>query len=101
MQTAATWDWLGEPLAVDFANTLKRRGAEHVELLVDGDELARWCALEGERVPELPAAEAAQRLDEVRAVRDDVFAVLRAAAEREPLPREAAERLDARARRHP
>src|SRR4051794_29040556 len=98
---AVTWDWLGEPLAVDFANTLKRRGADHVELLVSGEDLARWSALEAPRVPALNTADAERDLDAVRAVRDDVFAVLRAAAQGEPPLPEAAERLDARARRHP
>jgi predicted RNA-binding Zn ribbon-like protein len=98
---AVAWDWLGEPLAVDFANTLKRRGAEHAELLVTGADLERWCALEHGRVPSPGAAEAEERLAEVRAVRDDVFAVLRAAAEGAAAPRAAVARLDARARRHP
>jgi predicted RNA-binding Zn ribbon-like protein len=96
-----SWDWLGEPLAADFANTRKRHGAEHVDLLAGGADLERWCALEGDRVPPIGAAEAERRLDDVRAVRDDVFAVLRAAAAGESPPAEAARRLDARARRHP
>jgi predicted RNA-binding Zn ribbon-like protein len=96
-----TWDWLGEPLAVDFANTVKRRGAAHADLLLAGDDLRRWCALEGDRVRMPSAAEAAARLGDVRAVRDDVFAVLRAAAQSAAPPPGAAARLDARARRHP
>jgi predicted RNA-binding Zn ribbon-like protein len=95
------WDWLGEPLGIDFANTRKRRGAEDVDLLRDGAELARWSELEAGRVPRLDAATAAAHLDTVRAVRDDVFAVLRAAAAGDPPPAAAAGRLDARVRRHP
>jgi predicted RNA-binding Zn ribbon-like protein len=95
------WDWLGEPLAVDFANTIKRRGSAHVELLRDGVDLAEWCRHETGRVPVLSDAEAAAGLAAVRAVRDDVFAVLRAAAQGEAPPAPAAERLDRRARRHP
>jgi predicted RNA-binding Zn ribbon-like protein len=95
------WDWLGEPLAVDFANTLKRRGDAHVDLLRAGRDLLDWCAREAGRVPAPPRAAAEARLAEVRAVRDDVFAVLRAAAAARPFPRPASERIDARARRHP
>jgi predicted RNA-binding Zn ribbon-like protein len=95
------WDWLGEPLAADFANTIKRTGAEYVELLREGADLARWSALEHGRVAPVPAGLAGERLDEVRAVRDDVFAVLRAAAAGEPAPPEPGARLDARALRHP
>jgi predicted RNA-binding Zn ribbon-like protein len=97
----APWDWLGEPLAVDLANTLKRRGDAHVDLLRDGGDLLAWCACEGVRVRAPGRADADARLGEVRAVRDDVFAVLRAAAEGRTLPHAAAERIDARARRHP
>jgi predicted RNA-binding Zn ribbon-like protein len=95
------WDWLGEPLAVDLANTIKRRGREYVELLRAPADLAEWCRHEAGRVPASAAEAAGARLGEVRAVRDDVFAVLRAAAEGEPVPAGAAGRLDARARRHP
>jgi len=95
------WDWLGEPLAVDFANTVKRHGASHVELLASGEDLLAWCGHETERVPAPGASEAQVRLDEVRAVRDDVFAVLLAATAGEPPPSAAAERLNARMLRHP
>jgi predicted RNA-binding Zn ribbon-like protein len=101
MATMTSWDWLGEPLAVDFANTCKRRGARYVDLLAGGEDLARWSALEGDRIPAVAEAEATRHLDEVRGVRDDVFAVLRAAAARVVPPDDAVERLDARARRHP
>src|SRR4051812_37715467 len=96
-----SWDWLGDPLAVDFANTLKRRGADHVDLLAAGEDLERWCELEGDRVPRLGAGEATHRLADVRAVRAAVCAVLRAAAEGQACPPEPGARLDARARRHP
>jgi predicted RNA-binding Zn ribbon-like protein len=97
----APWDWLGEPLAVDFANTIRRRGDAHVELLRDGGDLLAWCAGEAGRVRAPGGAEARARLAEVRAARDDVFAVLRAAAEGRTPPAAAARRVDASARRHP
>jgi hypothetical protein len=101
MTRTSAWDWLGEPLAVDFANTVKRRGSRYVELLRDGADVAAWCARERGRVPRLDGPTATARLDEIRATRDDVFAVLSAVADRRAGPRSSAERLDARARRFP
>lgn len=97
----ASWEWLGEPLAVDFANTLRRRGRTYEELLVSGADLARWSRRESKRVPVLNARAIAPRLDEARAVRDDVFAVLHAATSGRRLPSEATQRINARAREHP
>jgi predicted RNA-binding Zn ribbon-like protein len=94
------WDWLGEPLAADFANTLKRRGRTMLDLLRGGDDLAEWAGLEDGRVPAVSAEEAAARLDEVRAVRDDVAAVLRAAVDGADAAAAVA-RLDGLARRRP
>jgi predicted RNA-binding Zn ribbon-like protein len=88
-----------EPLAVEFANTRKRHGMEYVELLRDGADVAAWSAREP--VAAVGARAAAARLEEIRAVRDDVFAVLLAAAAGEPVPADAAARLNERARRHP
>jgi predicted RNA-binding Zn ribbon-like protein len=98
-----SWDWLGEPLAVDFANTVRRRGGEYQELLASPADAAAWAAYEHEleRVPAVTARAVASRLDEVRAARDDVFAVLGAAAAGDPLPRQPGDRLNARARAHP
>lgn len=90
------WDWLGDDLAIDFANTLKREGREYVDLLATGDDLAEWARREQGRVPAVPAAAAAPRLGEVRAVRDDVFAVLAATAAAEPRPAPATRRLNER-----
>jgi predicted RNA-binding Zn ribbon-like protein len=77
------WEWLGEPLAVDFANTRKRRGPVDVDLLADGHDLLGWLAAERRiaagRVPAVPARLAGERLGDVRAVRDDVAALLRGA----------------------
>jgi predicted RNA-binding Zn ribbon-like protein len=80
----AEWDWLGEPLAVDFANTWRRRGAVYRELLRSGADLAAWAEREAGRVPSIDAAVAEGRLDEVCALRDEVFALLAAAVAGEP-----------------
>jgi predicted RNA-binding Zn ribbon-like protein len=68
---------MAEPLAIEFANTVQRRGMEYVELLGSPDDVTEWASREG--LP-LSARDAASRLGEVRALRDAVFALLRAAA---------------------
>jgi predicted RNA-binding Zn ribbon-like protein len=99
--TSRLWDWLGEPLPIDFANTVRREGSGYRELLRSGDDLARWSGLERGRVPAIDPVAAGRRLDEVRAVRDDVFALLGAAAAGTPFPPDARQRLNDRARAHP
>jgi predicted RNA-binding Zn ribbon-like protein len=94
------WEWLGDDLAIDFANTVKRRGVEYEELLGSPAAVSEWAGRQNGRVPAVRESDVAGRLDEIVAVRDDVFAVLRAASLGEPPPEKAAERLDARARRH-
>ncbi|MEA2279530.1 MAG: hypothetical protein QOK21_137 [Solirubrobacteraceae bacterium] len=95
------WDFLGQPLAVDFSASVKRRGDAHVELWRDGSDVADWCARMDGRVPRLTADQAGARLGELRTVRDDVFAILGAVVAGTAFPAAAAERLDARAREHP
>ena len=93
------WEWLGEALAVDFANTTKRSGGEERELLRAPDDLATWAARESGRVPEVDAG--AVRLGEVRTLRDDVKALLGAVVREEPAPVSAVERINARVRAAP
>jgi predicted RNA-binding Zn ribbon-like protein len=93
------WDWLGEALAVDFANTTKRSGGEEHELLRAPEDLAMWAECEGARVPAIDAGEV--RLGEVLTLRDDVKALLRAVVAGEPPPAPAAERVNARVRAAP
>jgi predicted RNA-binding Zn ribbon-like protein len=95
------WDWLSEPLAMDFANTTRRRGMVEHDYLRDAADLESWSEREAERVPRVPARAAAGRMDEVRAVRDDVKAVLRATVDKTPLPPQAVARLNSRARAVP
>jgi predicted RNA-binding Zn ribbon-like protein len=80
------WSWLGEPLAIDFANTVRRRGSDYTELLRSGADLRAWALHEANRVPDPPELLADSRLDEVRELRDAIFALLLAAARREPAP---------------
>ena len=60
------WDWLGEPLAVDFANTVRRSGWHYRELLEDGGDVASWSQRQAGRVPVLAARTAQSRLAERR-----------------------------------
>jgi predicted RNA-binding Zn ribbon-like protein len=93
------WDWLGEPLAVDFANTTKRSGGEELELLQAPDDLVAWAACEDGRVPAIDAG--AVRIGEVRTLRDDVKALLHAVVAGELAPGPAVERVNARVRAAP
>jgi predicted RNA-binding Zn ribbon-like protein len=72
------------PLAVAFANTRRRRGAVYHDLLRSGADLAAWA--QREELPALGAEAADARLDDVRALRDEVFALLKATAAGEPAP---------------
>jgi predicted RNA-binding Zn ribbon-like protein len=98
--TPARWSWLGEPLAIDFANTVRRRGETYEELLRTPDDLAEWAERQRGRIPALPAI-SETRLAEVRALRDAVFATLRAAAEGERAPADAERALNAALREVP
>jgi predicted RNA-binding Zn ribbon-like protein len=93
------WDWLGEALAVDFANTTKRFGGEERELLEVPGDLAEWAAEQAGRVPAVEPE--AVRLGEVRTLRDDVKALLHAVVLGEPAPVPAVERINARVRAAP
>jgi predicted RNA-binding Zn ribbon-like protein len=100
-RTEELWDWLGQPLAVDFANTVRRSGREYRELLDTGADVASWSQREARRVPLLTARMAHARLPEIRAVRDDVFALLLAAVRGAGAPGDAVRRINARARERP
>jgi predicted RNA-binding Zn ribbon-like protein len=78
--------WLVFPPAVDLANTVVVDAGRPVDMLTTDDELAAWAALESGRIPEVEAT--AGQLVEVRALRDDVRALLFAAAGGRPLPSE-------------
>ena len=86
------WAWLGEPLGIDFANTVRRRGLRYEEHLEEAGDLVVWARHEGLR---LTAREVAPRLDDVRELRDAVFALLLAATRGEPSPAGAESRLNA------
>jgi predicted RNA-binding Zn ribbon-like protein len=92
------WDWLGEPLAVDVANTVRRHGMTYVDLWRTGDDVVRWARLQNGRVPVPDRQLIEARLDELRSARDDVFALLLATTSGVRLPEHLTARINERAR---
>src|SRR3954469_5436512 len=90
------WFWLTEPLAMDFANTIRRRGMVDHDYLRTGADLASWSVAEAPQVPRVNARAAQARLAEVRAVRGDLRAILQATVAGAPLPSRAVARVNAR-----
>jgi predicted RNA-binding Zn ribbon-like protein len=95
------WFWLTEPLAMDFANTIRRRGMVDHDYLRTGADVAGWAAAEAPQVPRVSARVAQARFEEIRSVRDDVRALLQATVDGVALPARATRRLNARARAVP
>src|SRR5918995_3544129 len=86
--------WLGEPLAIDLANTVMVvREGEGVDLLATSDDLRRWLAAERERLGD--CAFAIAHLAEIRALRDAVRGVLSAAGAGTTPPPETLEHVNA------
>src|ERR1700704_2741915 len=88
--------WLGEPLAIDLANTVmvvREDGDDEVDLLSIPAELEHWLAAEGGRVDGHGAA--ASALGAIRELRDAVRGLLTAVAEGAEPPRGDLERVNA------
>jgi len=95
-----SWDWLGDDLAVDLANTVRRRRDGDQELLATPGDLRDWLAHEAGRLPAAgPVGE--PELRRFVALRDEALAVLRAAAQGRPAPAWAVAAIDARVLRTP
>ena len=93
------WSWLGESLPTDFANTVRRDGMTYVELWGTGADVAEWARRQDGQVPVPSPDEAEDRLDELRSIRDDVFALLLATTSGGELPGDVTARINALARR--
>ena len=85
--TATSWDaahFVGGHLVLDLTNTVYDRAhpVEDNELLRSPADVLTWCASAGllEAVPRRPDAADSGLVDDVRAVREDAFAVLDAVA---------------------
>jgi predicted RNA-binding Zn ribbon-like protein len=88
--------WLGEPLAIDLANTvmvIREDGDDEVDLLSTPAELERWLCAEGERLQAYEAA--AADLGPIRELRDAVRGLLTAAAEGDEPPQGDLNRVNA------
>jgi predicted RNA-binding Zn ribbon-like protein len=86
--------WLGEPLAIDLANTVMViRERQSVDLLATPADLDLWLQAERARLGECEFAVA--HLEEIRALRDAVRGALDAAAQGTALPTEAVRHLNA------
>jgi len=86
--------WLGEPLAIDLANTVMVvREDETVDLIAAPEDLRRWLEAERGRLGEYAFQPA--HLAEIRVLRDAIRELLGATAERRELPAQALDRLNA------
>jgi predicted RNA-binding Zn ribbon-like protein len=79
------WSWLGNPLAIDVANTVRRRGWRYTELITSPADLRGWLKHERGRLA-IPARLDAALVARFLAARDHVLGVLRAAAAGDRLP---------------
>ena len=83
--TVTRWSWLGDPLAIDLANTVRRRGWRYHELITSPADLRDWLAHERGRLT-IPAEVGPVLLTRFVLIRDPVLRVLRAAAAGATLP---------------
>jgi predicted RNA-binding Zn ribbon-like protein len=88
------WEWLGQPLALDLANSLPRIRPDGTrDLLASDDDLDGWLARQADRLPRV--GRGSDRLAAFRELRDTVHEALSAAAAGRPLPRHAIGALNA------
>jgi len=86
--------WLGEPLAIDLANTVMVvREDETVDLLAAPENMRRWLEAERGRLGEYAFQPA--HLDQIRALRRAIRELLGAAAKRNEVPIQALDRVNA------
>ncbi|MCT1734853.1 CGNR zinc finger domain-containing protein [Kocuria marina] len=79
------WGWLGDHLALDFANTVRVEDGRRVDLLNAPADLHRWLSVEPAPLPMVEAVSPTELAD-FRVVRDAALAVLHAAAAENTLP---------------
>jgi predicted RNA-binding Zn ribbon-like protein len=94
------WSWLGNDLAVDFANTVRRRGRRYVDLITGPVELGEWLARQGGRIP-VPSVVDEDAVGRVIGLRDLVLRMLRAAATGAPSSMDDRAALNGIVLRHP
>jgi predicted RNA-binding Zn ribbon-like protein len=79
------WSWLGDPLAIDLVNTVRRRGWQYTELIGSPADLRDWLDREQGRLT-APAQVDDDLLTRFLALRDHALDLLRAAAAGQPWP---------------
>jgi predicted RNA-binding Zn ribbon-like protein len=79
------WDWLGDPLALDLVNTVRRRGWQYTELIGSPSDLREWLDREQDRLT-APAEVDDDLVARFLALRDHALDLLRAAAAGQPWP---------------
>lgn len=85
--------WLGEPLAIDLANTVMVvRESEQMDLLATREDLRHWLKRERKRLGDWPGAD--EHLDEIRLLRDAVRELLASAVWGAALPSTALDRVN-------
>lgn len=80
-----TWTWLGDHLALDFANTTQEQGGTMVDLIPTLAEFEGWRSAMGDRLPEVGELTPSQ-LDDLRSLRDSALALMHAALGGSKLP---------------
>lgn len=83
--TVVRWSWLGDRLALDAANTVRRRGWRYTELITSPADLLEWLTRERGRLA-IPAEVDTVLVTRFVLTRDHVLRVLRAAASGAALP---------------
>src|ERR687896_1875717 len=82
-----TYPALGEPLAIEFANTLFTDGGRPLDALTTSAALTRWLQTNAERIDApLPRRPGAGGLERARELRVTVRALLAKAVDRDPPP---------------
>ncbi|MDQ4124054.1 MAG: ABATE domain-containing protein [Actinomycetota bacterium] len=90
-----TWEWLGQGLALDLADTVTiENGIEH-DLIEGRAGYARWAELEAPFVPQGPVELLLRARPELLDLRTTVRAVLAAVSAGRPVPRKATSALNA------
>lgn len=81
----ARWSWLGDRLALDVANTVRRRGRRYTELITSPADLRAWLDHQRGRLA-IPDELDTHLMARFLVTRDHVLGVLRAAADGTTLP---------------
>jgi predicted RNA-binding Zn ribbon-like protein len=87
------WSWLGDLLALDFVNTVRRRGPTYTELLTSPADLVVWLDHERGRVA-VPQAVGDDLLERFITARDHALAILRCRAAGRDLPLESIDAIN-------